>query len=175
MDKTGLNVSYGKIDGNGAKALPDPISGVRNLDTKDIGGAQAGTKTIGAFTHYKRRAEQVRKVGNNDDVFGSKCGSLRKGIETKRALNPLQPAYRLPGEGANPGKTEINDPYGNRKSAACVKRPSAMDAVNDNSVHSAVDVKSQVSGTSGKFHRTANAVLKSHSGSAAQKLDAYIS
>ena len=111
---------------------------------------------------------------NNDDVIGSKCGSLRKGIETKRNLHPLNPVYRLPGEGANPGKVEINDPYHDaRRSAANVKRPSAMDAVKDNSSHSAADVKSKMSESSAKFRHTANAVLKS--GSAAQKLDAYIS
>lgn len=33
----------------------------------------------------------------NDDIFGSKSGSLKRGIQTKRALNPLSPIYELPG------------------------------------------------------------------------------
>jgi hypothetical protein len=34
--KTELNSSYGVIDGNKPCALPNPIGGVRNLETADV-------------------------------------------------------------------------------------------------------------------------------------------
>ena len=52
MTVTGLNQNYGAIDGNKSCALPNAIAGVRNLNTKDVGGAQSDTKRIGSFTHY---------------------------------------------------------------------------------------------------------------------------
>ena len=57
ITKTGLNASYGHIEGNVPCTLPNPISGVRNLETHDIRGAHADTKRVGPFTHYKRRAD----------------------------------------------------------------------------------------------------------------------
>lgn len=115
ITQTGLNSTYGKIDGNNPCALPPALGGIRNLETQDVKGAQADTKRLGAFTHYNRRSEQVRPVGRNDDVEGSKCGSVLKGIVTTRATNPLQPSYMMPGN-TNDGKgAEINNPYGDKK------------------------------------------------------------
>jgi len=62
-----------------------------------VKGGQADTKRLGSFTHYQRRGEQIRPVGRNDDVDGSKCGSVLKGIVTVRSVNPLMPAYQMPG------------------------------------------------------------------------------
>lgn len=104
MTQTGLNVAYGKIDGNWPQAMPPPVAGVRNLETRDIKGSQHDTKRLGSFTHYTRRAEQVRPITNNDDVLGSKCGSLLRGIQTIRQTNPLQPTYKVP------GNTDTNHP-----------------------------------------------------------------
>ena len=84
IHKTITNDNYGKIDGNMPCALPNAVAGVRNLETKDVSGAQADTKRLGSFTHYSRRQDQVRPVGRNDDVEGSKCGSVLKGIVTTR-------------------------------------------------------------------------------------------
>lgn len=39
MSQTGLNETYGKIDGNTSQAMPPPVGGVRNLETKDIKGS----------------------------------------------------------------------------------------------------------------------------------------
>lgn len=80
MTQTGLNTNYGPIDNNKPCALPNPLGGVRNLETMDIKGGHADTKRLGAFTHYSRRAEQIRPVGRNDDVDGSKCGTMLRGI-----------------------------------------------------------------------------------------------
>lgn len=52
MSKTCLNTNYGLIDANRPCALPLPRDGVRNLETKDVKGAQADTKCNGSFTHY---------------------------------------------------------------------------------------------------------------------------
>lgn len=55
MEGATLNDQYGAIDKSKPSTLPPAVSGVRNLDTKDIGGAQANTKNVGAFGHYQRR------------------------------------------------------------------------------------------------------------------------
>lgn len=68
--KTNLNSTYGQIDRNAPQALPNPRTGVRNLNTKDVGGAQADTKRLGAFTFYNRK-DEPRNVTGNLDVFGS--------------------------------------------------------------------------------------------------------
>lgn len=94
MTKTSVNATYGEIEGNKPCALPNPITGVRNMETADVKGAKADTKRLGAFTHYERRADQVRPVGRNDDVEGSKCGSVLRGIVTMRQTNPLMPKYQ---------------------------------------------------------------------------------
>ena len=59
--------------------MPEPVSGVRNLTTKDIQGAEADSKRIGAFSHYKRRNEP-RDLTQNEDIAGSKCGTLKHAI-----------------------------------------------------------------------------------------------
>lgn len=82
MTQTNLNETYGKIDGNVPHCMPPPMPGVRNLETRDIRGSQHDTKLVGSFTYYKRRSDQVRAITNNDDVPGTKPGSLLKGIVT---------------------------------------------------------------------------------------------
>ena len=57
ITQTGLNSTYGKIDGNFPCALPNPLAGTRNLETADVKGGQADTKRLGSFTHYSRRAD----------------------------------------------------------------------------------------------------------------------
>lgn len=52
VEKTSLNDTYGKIDSNAPQALPHPRTGNRNLNTQDVGGSQADTKRLGAFTYY---------------------------------------------------------------------------------------------------------------------------
>lgn len=131
MTSTSLNKTYGVIDHNKPCALPSEVSGVRNLKTTDVKGAQADTKRIGSFTHYHRRAEQVRPVGKNDDVEGSKCGSMLRGIQTVRQMNPLVPQYQLPGHSSN-GATghEVNNPYSKKAAtgSAAVRRTALQDS-----------------------------------------------
>ena len=100
------------MQGSKPQALPNPVSGVRNLKTADIAGAGADSKRIGAFSHHKRR-DEPRQLTQNEDIPGSKCGSLKNAIITERQTNPLNPVYKVP------GNTEINtdvgnDPYGRK-------------------------------------------------------------
>ena len=134
------------------------MGGVRNLETKDVKGAQADTKRLGSFTHYPRRADQVRPVGSNDDVDGSKCGSVLKGIVTTRQSNPLMPNYQMPGQSVDGSGAEINNPYGNQG-----KR-------RDAAVNKSVNFKG-----SNKLAENGLAQMNSHSASTAQKLDKFIS
>lgn len=115
MKATGLNCTYGLIDDNTPCSLPPAMPGVRNLTTLDIKGSQADTKLLRAFTHYKRRADQIRRITQNDDVIGSNCGSLKRGTVTSRMTNPLMPKYQLPGNSEIPTRSEINDPYADQK------------------------------------------------------------
>ena len=39
------------------KSMPEPRAATRTLETKDIQGADADSKRLGAFTHYKRKDE----------------------------------------------------------------------------------------------------------------------
>ena len=150
-EQTGLNCAYGKIERCAPQALPDARTGTRNLETQDIKGAQNGTKTIGAFTHYQRRPDQVRAVTENTDIHGSTCGSLRKSMHTVRITNPLAPCYQNPGaqrEADVAAANKTNDPYGNQQKNAFAdlkvvhidgqsKRPSAMTAVKDETCYKA--------------------------------------
>lgn len=105
----------------------------------------------------------------NDDVFGSKPGSLRKSVVTTRVTNPLVPDYQIPGRGEVRDTTNNNDPYADfsKKKAstgATATRPKA---------DSMAEVKSEASG--GAFRKTGQSVVNSQAGSSnAQKLDSFI-
>jgi hypothetical protein len=103
--KNGESYLHGGIEGskpvtNSIYNYQDPF----NLKTSDIDGTAAGSKNrINKFSgqNYNLRT---------DDFRGASCNSLKKGIETKRQTNPLNPNYILPGQkelGSN------NNPYGN--------------------------------------------------------------
>lgn len=77
--ETCLNEKYGTIEKSKPQVLPPAVSGVRNLNTEDIKGAQHGTKTLGAFTHYKR-VDPARALTSNEDIQGTQPGSLKKCI-----------------------------------------------------------------------------------------------
>ena len=51
-------------------------------------------------------------MGRNDDVDGSKTGTVLKGIVTTRATNPLVPDYQMPGRSVDGKGSEVNNPYG---------------------------------------------------------------
>lgn len=41
--------------------------------------------------------KDYRQINAISDIPGSQVGSLKKGIQTKRVVNPLNPAYLIPG------------------------------------------------------------------------------
>jgi hypothetical protein len=66
------------------------------LRTDDIIGAKASTKGAGVFAENHERKE-YREINRTDDIEGARAGSLRKGPNTKRVSNPLDPTYEIPG------------------------------------------------------------------------------
>lgn len=102
------NSMYGEIPGSRPLGLPKPVQGTRNLHTADIEGASPNSKNLGNFANFQRR--QVRDLMEVHDIDGTTCGTVKRGIVTKRAINPLDPAYQIPGNTEN--TSEINDPYG---------------------------------------------------------------
>ena len=53
----------------------------------------------------------MRQPTKNDDIDGSKPGTLKGGVQTNRVGDPLNPVYQYPGCGEKP-TFEVNDPYG---------------------------------------------------------------
>ena len=51
----------------------------------------------------------------NDDIDGCKAGTLKKSFSSKRNVNPLDPAYQIPGN--SEGFDLMNDPYGQATSS----------------------------------------------------------
>ena len=170
-EATNLNGCYGKIERNAPQALPNPRTGTRNLNTSDVAGGQADTKRLGAFTFYNRRADQVRNVTGNDDVFGSKCGSLRKSMITQRATNPLQPDYQIPGRSEVRDTMQNNDPYADFSKK---KASTGAAAVRPTASASNADVKSEASKGS-QFAKAGAQVMSGQEGASnAQKMDSFI-
>lgn len=62
-----------------------------DLKTKDIVGAQAGTKGLGAFAEKARQS--VRSNITTQDIEGAQSGTIRKGPLSKRLTNPVNPDY----------------------------------------------------------------------------------
>jgi len=67
-----------------------------SLATKDIPGAEVGSKTLGMF-HQKDRKD-FRDTNRVNDINGTNVGSLLKGPATTRDTNPLVPEYNAPGD-----------------------------------------------------------------------------
>jgi hypothetical protein len=88
----------GRIENNTGSRIPErkrgPLSS--SLDTSDIDGAKSGTKNQGVFAHHTRK--EFRKTNQINDIAGSTVGSLKKGVNTKRISNPLNPEYPVPGQ-----------------------------------------------------------------------------
>ena len=74
-----------------------------SLKTQDILGATASSKGLGVFAEVHQR-RGVRGINKTDDIDGAQAGSLKRGTNTKRFTNPLDPNYQLLGH------TELVDP-----------------------------------------------------------------
>ena len=84
--------THGPIDGNKpcsfSKYHYDPAF---NLRTDDILGTNVGSK------NYINKFNGMNYIYTNQDIKGSTTGSLKKGIVTKRNVNPLRPKYNYLG------------------------------------------------------------------------------
>jgi hypothetical protein len=106
-------LDYGKgekfIHGNIEGSKPTPFhpmiySNPMNLKTDDVPGAQIGTKNkFNKFTSMNHNL-------NLSDIHNAQSGSLKKGINTFRKTNPLNPEYKFPGN-VELSKNNNNNPY----------------------------------------------------------------
>lgn len=107
--KNGESYLHGAI--TGSKPVTNSIYNYQepfNLKTSDIDGTAAGSKN--KINKFSGQNFNLR----TDDFRGASCNSLKKGIETKRQTNPLNPNYILPGQ-KELGSNNENNPYGNSK------------------------------------------------------------
>jgi hypothetical protein len=96
-DDDGNKQEIGQIEGNRSFYIGERKRGPQSssLETRDIEGAQPGTKNLGVFACHKRT--HFGKTNDIHDIAGSTVGSLRKGVNTNRVSNPLNPDYVIPG------------------------------------------------------------------------------
>jgi hypothetical protein len=85
-----------------------------SLKCRDIDGNHPGTTMLGNF--HSRARKEFREPTKNDDIKGSKAGTLVRGIKMPegmkiREINPLQPTYVYPGAKEKPIDS-LNDPFG---------------------------------------------------------------
>jgi hypothetical protein len=102
-NEEGKLIEIGDIPGSSPRKLPmrnTPFDGAYNV--KDIPGTAPGSKRLGPFHSLTRKDF----IDPNDikDIEGTKAGTLKKGVQTIRVIDPLNPNYKLP------GATEIENP-----------------------------------------------------------------
>ena len=90
------NKSYGTIPGMQPSVLAKEVAENKGMQTSDIHGAQAGTRTLGMFKN-KLREHFGQMPKSYNDIPGNKADTLKKCMTTDRHLNPLDPAYQFPG------------------------------------------------------------------------------
>ena len=91
-------IKIGKVQGSSSKILhPQAKNRIVSYSLKndDILGSRTGT-TGNKYVKEKNR-KHFGKVNQTKDIPGAQTSTLRKGIQTKRCLNPLVPAYKYPG------------------------------------------------------------------------------
>ena len=107
-----MNAGYGLIEGAQPAGLPKALTGIRNLNTRDIGGAQTNTRNKGCFTWVDRK--DVREINQTKDIQGCQADTLKRGFigEQRNVNNPLTPSYFYPGGAENIDLQ--NDPFGHK-------------------------------------------------------------
>jgi len=91
-DDQGKVVTIGAVEGSSPRRQierKDNLDGCLNV--RDIRGTAAGTKTLGAFHSTQRR--QFLNPNDLSDIEGTKVNTLKKGVQTTRVCNPLDPKY----------------------------------------------------------------------------------
>jgi hypothetical protein len=92
-------IEYGKLDNKVTVRHPKEVNKTTSSDlrTTDIQGAQASTST----QHVTKLQTRDRFI-KTEDIPGAQTGTLKKGMETGRQLDPLWPTYTVPGH-SEPG------------------------------------------------------------------------
>lgn len=97
-EEDNTKVTIGKIEGSQSKRL-HPVEVNRtvsfSLKNDDIGGSQIGTTGNPHIKTKNRR--NFTAINKTDDIPGAQRSTLKKGMKTKRCLNPLTPDYSYPG------------------------------------------------------------------------------
>lgn len=92
-DENNKAFEYGNLDNKSIVRHPQVVQkDDLALKTQDIKGAQAGT----SVQHIHNIATRD-KLLKTEDIPGAQISSLKKGMSTKRTVNPLVPEYVIPG------------------------------------------------------------------------------
>lgn len=97
----GTSINIGPVEGSKPRNNHPEVAGRSNgykLKNDDIDGSKTGTVGPKFLTSKGMSRSPPKLLTRNDDIFGSNAGSLRRGIRTKRHLNPLAPQYQYLGE-----------------------------------------------------------------------------
>ncbi|OMJ84584.1 hypothetical protein SteCoe_14256 [Stentor coeruleus] len=92
-DEQGNIIKIGFIEGSKSKnIIKTTVPGHRrNLDCEDIEGSKPNTVGQGQFLNKNRNYK--KKLVDISDIEGTAASSYKKGIQTKRFTNPLEPKY----------------------------------------------------------------------------------
>jgi hypothetical protein len=88
-----VNNEYGDIGNRCKEIIPVKVNNKNDLSlsTNDIEGAKANSSNEKKYFFNMRR--QYRDILNTEDIGKTHASSLKKGITTKRIVNPLMPQY----------------------------------------------------------------------------------
>ena len=113
-------VTIGLIEGsNPKKHVKDRVNGgIDQLNTRDIVGAAPGTKRLGNFHSVDRK--HFIETNNTKDIGGAQSSTIKRGLQSTRQTNPLNPSYTLPGA-SEVGQNNENNPYNDNGSSMGAK------------------------------------------------------
>ena len=138
---------------NGDKETHGPIEGNKpsvfskyhyqppfNLRNDDILGSNPGSK------NYMNKFNGMNYIYTSQDIIGAQPSTLRRGIETKRRVNPLRPKYNY--LGAEEIKQNIDRYKDLRRSGANTtvggKRIDLLNSANNNNIHQKIISEGQI-------------------------------
>lgn len=134
--------NYGEVIGSTPKRRhPIEVNKHTNfiLHCEDIEGAAASTKGNPVIINKSRR--EFRITNKVDDVEGAFSGSLKKGIVTRRHLNPVDPTYLMPGNKEETTKSQ-------KETGTIQKSPIQKDTKTENSFGNASQLADNSNGVS---------------------------
>ena len=104
-------ITIGNIAGSISTKLPERLRGPLDacLNVSDIHGAAAGSKRLGTF-HSTSRRNFLINPNDISDIGGAQSDTLKKGVQSNRLTDPLNPDYQIPG--AKEQNNIDSDPFG---------------------------------------------------------------